>query len=238
MKLMVDLHIHSCLSPCAEMEMTPNNVVNMAWLKGLDAIAVADHNRALNLPACAQVAQARGLLLLPAIEVACREEVHMLCYFPTLAQAQAFDNWLYDKLPPLPNRPDFFGEQWVLDEEDQHMATEPRLLVQATQASLAQVAAQVQALEGVAVPAHINRGANSLLGVLGFFPPDVCFSAVEVDPRAKPPSQPLGGYTILHSSDAHRLAEIAEPGHALEVCERTVAGVLEAIRRKKGNCMA
>lgn len=238
MKLMVDLHIHSCLSPCAEMEMTPNNLVNMAWIKGLDVIAVADHNRALNLPACAQVAQERGLLLLPAIEVTCREEVHVLCYFSTLAQAQAFDSWLYDRVPTLQNQPDFFGEQCVLDAQDQLVAMEPRLLVQATQVSLAQVAAQAQALEGVVVPAHINRGANSLLGVLGFFPADVCFSTVEVDPRAKAPSQPLEAYNILRSSDAHRLEDIAEPGHALEVREHTMEGVLDAIRRKKADTTA
>ena len=87
MKLNVDLHMHSCLSPCADDDMTPNNLVNMAWLNGLDAIAVSDHNTARNLPAVREVARERGIALLPALEVTTREEVHVLCYFPTVEGA-------------------------------------------------------------------------------------------------------------------------------------------------------
>ena len=87
MKIATDLHIHSCLSPCGDMEMTPNNLVNMAFLKGLDAIALADHNTAKNLPAAKAVADARDLVLVPAIEAESREEVHVLCYFRTVEDA-------------------------------------------------------------------------------------------------------------------------------------------------------
>lgn len=210
--------------------MTPNNLVNMAWLKGLDAIAVADHNRALNLPACQQVALGRGLLLLPAIEVTCREEVHVLCYFPTVDAALAFDEWLYPQLLPLPNRPIFFGEQCVMDDEDHVIGMEERVLIQASKASIAEVAAQARALGGVPVPAHINRGANSLLGVLGIFPADVTFATVEVAKDAPPPSPPPK-QMVLYSSDAHRLGDIAEPGHPLAVGERSIASLLACIAR-------
>lgn len=230
MKLKVDLHIHSCLSPCAEMEMTPNNLVNMAWIKGLDAIAVADHNRAANLPACAEVALERGLLLIPALEVTSREEVHVLCYLPTLEAAQQFDEWLYPQLPPILNRAAFFGAQMVLDAQDEPIGEELRMLSQATGASLEEIAERVVELGGVAVPAHINRGANSLLSVLGFFPENVRFSAVEVAPSAPPPKVELGGRLVLRGSDAHRLEDIAEEGWLLEVGERTVAAVLDALR--------
>jgi hypothetical protein len=230
MTLRVDLHIHSCLSPCGDEEMTPNNLVNMAWLKGLDVIAVADHNRAANLPACARVAEARGMVLLPALEVACREEVHILCYFPTLEAAADFDAWLYPQIPPVNNRADFFGRQCVLDEEDRLVAIEPRLLVQASGASLDSVAARAAALGGVAVPAHIDRGANSLLHVLGFFPENVGFGAVEVVGDL-PSGVDLRGKLVLRGSDAHRLEDIAEPGFPLEAPERSAAGVLAALGR-------
>ena len=232
MVLRVDLHMHSCLSPCGSEEMTPNDLVNMAWLKGLDAIAVADHNSARNLPACAQVAAARGLVLVPALEVTCAEEVHLLCYFHDVAAALAMGDWLYQRLPDVRNRAAFFGEQQVMDAEDRVVAVEEKLLTQAVRATLAQVAAQAAALDGVAVPAHINRGANSLLGVLGMFPADVRFTAVEIDPRAPAPHARLlpPGLRILNASDAHALEAIAEPGFALEAEERSVAAILRALR--------
>ncbi len=230
MTLKVDLHIHSCLSPCGDSEMTPNNLVNMAWIKGLDAIAVVDHNSAQNLPACAAVAAERGILLVPAIEATAHEDVHVLCYLPTVEMALKMGEWLYARLPDVQNKPALFGEQSVMDAQDQPVATEPRLLIQATTATLAEISAQVIALGGVVVPAHINREASSLLGVLGFFPPDVAFTAVEVAASAPPPRANVDQYVRLHSSDAHQLEDILEPGHALQVAERSVAGILAALR--------
>ena len=230
MKLSADLHIHSCLSPCGNQEMTPNNLVNMAWLKGLDAIAVTDHNRAANLPACAAAAARRGVLLVPALEATSREEVHLLCYLPSLEAAIALDEWLYARLPPIPNRADYFGEQTVMDAEDGVAGEEPRLLLQASEASLEELSAYAAALGGVAVPAHINRGACSLLSVLGFMPESPRFFAVELARGAAAKPVDLDGRLVLYGSDAHRLADIAEPGWGLEVTERSVAGVLEALR--------
>ncbi len=230
MTLKVDLHIHSCLSPCGDSEMTPNNLVNMAWIKGLDAIAVADHNSALNLPACAAVAAERGVLLVPAIEATAHEDVHVLCYLPTVDAALAVGAWLYERLPDVKNKPALFGEQCVMDAKDARIAAEPRLLIQATTATLAEIAAHVAELGGVAVPAHINREASSMLGVLGFFPPDVAFSAVEIAASAPPPRVKLDQYVRLYSSDAHRLEDILEPGHPLDVAEHSVSGILAALR--------
>ena len=124
MKIAVDLHIHSCVSPCADMDMTPNNLVTMAYLKGLDAIAVSDHNTAKNLPACKAVADARGILLVPAIEVESREEVHVLCYFTSVEAAVAMGDYVYDFLPDIENVPAMFGEQTAMNDDDEPIYTE------------------------------------------------------------------------------------------------------------------
>ena len=118
MRLFCDLHIHSCLSPCGDELMTPNNIAGMAMLKGLDAIAVADHNSARNLPALSRTCAAMGVLLLPAMELTTAEEVHLLSYFPTVEAALDFSEELHGCLPPIQNRPDIFGPQQVLDEDD------------------------------------------------------------------------------------------------------------------------
>ena len=234
MTLRVDLHMHSCLSPCGDMEMTPNNIVNMAWIKGLDAIAVADHNRARHVRACAAVAQERDLLVLPALEVTTREEVHVLCYFPRVELAEAFDDWLYQTLPARQNRPAFFGEQALMDAQDVRIGEESRLLLQACGVSLAELAARAREMGGLAVPAHINRPADGLLGVLGLLPADVDFPTLEVDPRMEmPPGVPLADHLVLHASDAHTLEAIAEPGHLLEVPERSVQALFDTLQRGK-----
>lgn len=232
-KIAVDLHMHSCLSPCGDDAMTPNNIVNMAYLKGLDAIAVADHNTAANLPAAEAVAKARGVILLPALEVQSREEVHMLCYFPDVGRALQFSDEIYESLPPMPNHKALFGAQTVLDEDDEFVREEDRLLLQSLSLSLEALFEKTAALGGVCVPAHINRQSHSLLYVLGFIPPDIPFTAMEVSPFAPAPSIPLDKYHVTRSSDAHQLEDILERESFLRVKERSVEGILDALTRKK-----
>ena len=112
MNLFADLHIHSCLSPCGDNDMTPANILGMAVVKGLDAVAIADHNAARNLPAAQTVADAYGLLLVPAIEITTREEVHMLGYFPDVPTAVAFGAMLKEHLPKKKNKPSFSASNW------------------------------------------------------------------------------------------------------------------------------
>ena len=113
MKIHCDLHIHSCLSPCGDMLMTPNNIVGMAFIKQLDAIAVCDHNTAENLPAVKEAADMMGVVLLPGMELTTREEAHMLAYFPDVDSALAFSREVHAHLPPIQNRPEFFGHhEW------------------------------------------------------------------------------------------------------------------------------
>ena len=163
MRLYCDLHIHSCLSPCGDELMTPNNIAGMAMLKGLDAIAVADHNSARNLPALAKTCAAMGVMLLPAMEITTAEEAHLLSYFPTVEAAVDFSEEIHAFLPPIPNRPNLFGPQQVLNEDDEQVGTEELLLLSALSLSLDELVERINARGGAAVPAHINRGNNGLL---------------------------------------------------------------------------
>lgn len=233
LRLAADLHVHSCLSPCGDNGMTPNNLVNMAYIKGLDALAVCDHNSALNLRACKAVADARGLVFIPGIEVETREEVHMLCLFPKLDAAEDFGAWVYQYLPPLPNRPDLFGEQIVMDEDDRQVAVEPRLLIQSTELSIEDAADACRRAGGVPAPAHINRTSNSLLCSLGFIPPHLSFTCVEVYERLPVEGVDLEKYHVLYNSDAHYLEDISERRSFISAFDRTPEGVIKWLSAKR-----
>lgn len=221
MKCAVDLHLHSCLSPCADDDMTPNNIAGMAYVKQLDCIAVTDHNTALNLPAVQKVADAMGVVLLPGIEVTSREEVHVLTYFPTVDDAVDFGVMVYEHLPPLPNNKAIFGNQLILDEEDEVTGELDKLLIQATDLSIEEIARRCECAGGLCVAAHINRSSNSLLANLGFLPPRPVFAALEVYRAAPAPGVDTGTYKILYASDAHRLGDMSEREFFVELPERS-----------------
>lgn len=208
-----DLHIHSGLSPCADEDMTPNNIVGMACLKGLSLISITDHNSGRNLPAFASVAKEQGIAFMPGIELCTREEVHLLAYFRDLDQAMALSDWCAKRLPDIKNKSDFFGRQLVIDADDKVTGEEPRLLISALDASLEDCADEIRRLGGAPVPAHINRQSHGLLGVLGFLPPCHRFAALEVDRRSPMPAL-TSGLKVLFSSDAHSLGDILEAENA------------------------
>jgi hypothetical protein len=236
LKLAADLHIHSCLSPCADMDMTPNNLINMAYLKGLEVVAVCDHNSARNLPACKAAADARGLILLPGLEVETREEVHVLTLFVSLDAAMEYAGWVYAHLPDIPNTPALFGEQIAMNEDDEPIYTEPKLLIQSTTLSIDEVTTRCRAAGGVPVPAHINRTSNSLLNSLGFIPPELDFTALEVYAALPmPEGTDLGSYHILYNSDSHTLSGISEREHFISAHDRSPEGVLAYLRTQKQN---
>lgn len=208
--MLVDLHIHSCLSPCADDDMTPANICGMAHVKGLQAIAVTDHNTARNLPYVKEAADYYGLMLLPGMEITTREEVHLLGYFPTVEAAVAAGEYFSAHLPPMPNRPELFGHQWVMNTDDEVVAEETRMLIGATDLPLTACAAYIRAQGGVAVPAHINRGSNGLLVNLGMMPTEPAFPVVEVWRHLPVPEDAVRGRTTLYASDAHQLGSILE----------------------------
>ena len=233
MRIAVDLHMHSCLSPCGDESMTPYNIAAMASIKGLDVIAVADHNTCGNARAVSTACARFGVTLLPAMEVTSREEVHLLGYFETVEAALAFGEMLRGHRPNKKNKPQFFGRQLVMNSDDEIIGEEEALLIGATDLPLAEAAAQVTAFGGVPVPAHINRGANGLLINLGLMPPEPFYSTVEVWRLLPCDEGALRGRHVLHSSDAHYLGDIQEREHALRLREGTTSELLAWMRSVK-----
>jgi len=245
MKFSVDLHIHSCLSPCADNDMTPNNIVNMAVLKGLDIIAVTDHNSGENQGAILECAQRKGLLAVPGMELKTLEEVHIICLFQDLDSLMIFQDYIYKNLPPIDNRPEIFGRQLIMDSNDRETGECSKMLITACNISVDEAFAAVSGLGGAAYPAHIDREAYSVLVNLGDIPDSYKGSYLELswnwhrnkDKRLHGKSleaflESLAGkgYNFIKSSDAHQLGDILEAGNYLELEEKSIECLLEKLR--------
>lgn len=234
-KLAYDFHIHSCLSPCGDNDMTPNNIAGMAFLNGLQAIALADHNTCRNCVALKEAAKQYGLIVLYGMELTTMEEVHVLCLFPDEESAMKWDSFVYSHLLKIKNNPDIFGEQLILDGSDIQIGSEENLLINATDISFDDVFEPVQALGGIAIPAHIDKSANSLLGNLGFVPPNSTFTLAELKNPAKAEQVILDhpyfkNCSFISNSDAHYLTDINTATNFLEVEELTAHSVIEALK--------
>ena len=233
-KLSYDLHIHSCLSPCGDEDMTPANIVNMAKLLDLDVISVTDHNSCRNLPAVYSHAKKNNILLIFGMELCTMEEVHVLCYFRTLEDAFVFDRYVYDKLIKIQNKKSIFGRQEIYDDKDTRIGEESNLLINATDISFSDMDELMRSYRGIYVPAHVDKGSNSLLSNLGFVPPDASFQCVEINDKKKADelckAHPyLACCNIITNSDAHTLGSINEAVNFIEVMERSCEAVLEAL---------
>lgn len=233
MKLYYDFHIHSALSPCGDNDMTPNNLINMSIIKGLDAVALTDHNACENVRAAAAVAGDK-IIFIPGMEVETSEEVHIVTLFPTADAAEEMQRILVDSSPYIPNRPEIFGNQYIMDENDEICSEIDRMLVTASGLDIYTVVAAAKDLGGIAYPAHIDRESYSVLSNLGFIPPDLDISAVEITEksRAALEGEYSNRYNIITSSDAHYLWDISERNHYIEVSDASVRGILNAISNR------
>ena len=209
-----DLHIHSCLSPCGDDDMTPNNIVNMAMINGLDLIALTDHNSTRNCAAAMAVGREAGVLVVPGMELTTAEDIHVVCLFPSIETAESFDRYVYGCLPAIPNRAKIFGEQLLCDTEDNVVGKEERLLITATSIGLDTVPELVDSYGGVAFLAHIDRKSNGALAILGSLSEDLGFSLAEVSKLSRPAdyAERFSFLRFVGDSDAHQLTDIAEGG--------------------------
>lgn len=233
MRLTYDFHIHSALSPCGDNDMTPCNIVNMALLTGLQAIALTDHNACGNCGAVLEAARGTGLLALPGMELCTAEEAHVVCLFPTLEAALAFEEKVAPTRPPVKNKPEIFGEQLLFGAEDEILGQEAILLTTASGISVDHVAGLARSFGGTAFPAHIDRPSYSVTAALGDLPP-LGFAAAEItadgDVEALRRQYPeLEGKILLQDSDAHYLHQLPEPGPWLDVPEASAQAVIAAL---------
>ena len=233
--LYYDLHIHSCLSPCGDDDMTPANIAGMAAVKGLDVIALTDHNSCKNCPAILKHGEEYGITVIPGMELTTAEEVHVVCLFPALGDAMAFDGYVYEHLLPIKNREDIFGKQQIMDADDQVTGNVERLLISATDISFDQVFGLVEAYRGIAYPAHIDKSTTSLLSNLGFVPPDSSFTCAEISTfdhlhQIQKEHPYFLQCKMLSSSDAHYLEDIREPDYQIYARSRAAKDILEVLR--------
>lgn len=231
-----DLHVHSCLSPCGDNDMTPNNLVQMAQLCGCEILAITDHNTCRNAPAAMQAGQRNGLLVLPGMELCTSEEAHVVCLFETLEGALEFDRYVYSHMPHVPNRPEIFGEQRILNEDDQLIGVEENLLLVSSFISVDQVVALTAEYGGVAFPAHVNRDSYSVIASLGALPPEAGFTAAEITADCQVEefvaSHPeLEGMVLVRDSDSHYLETLAGEPFTLSLPEKSPKAVLDRLRK-------
>ncbi len=208
-----DLHIHTVLSPCGDLDMSPRTIVEQALSKDLRILGVTDHNSTLQAGVVAALGAAHGLLVLHGAEVTSQEEIHILTLFADANTAGIFQRFIDARLPDVANRTDLFGDQVVVDANDQITYVEERLLISALQATLHEIEAEVHRLNGIFIPAHIDKPVNSIISQLGFMPPGLPVEALEItgfigadEARQRfmiPPE-----IALIRNSDAHMPSDI------------------------------
>ena len=221
-KYYYDLHLHSCLSPCADNDMTPNNIAGMTALAGLNIVALTDHNTCKNCPAFYAAAKKQGIIPIAGMELTTAEDIHVICLFERLENALAFSDAVDGHRIRFPNRVDIFGEQLILDENDEPIGVEEDLLSNATDLMLEAVPPLVAQFDGICYPAHVDREANGILATLGSFPEYPVFTRAEFHDAEKIETYkkihpPLCNMMTIVSSDAHYLWDIRDAANWFEL---------------------
>lgn len=213
-KYFYDLHIHSCLSPCGDDEATPSSIAGIGKLNGLSIMALTDHNTTKNCPAFFEAAKAYGVIPVAGMELTTAEDIHLVCLFRSLSDADTFDKALDSYRIPVPNRPDIFGRQLIMNEDDEVIGEVENVLSFATSLSFDEAPMFVESFGGICYPAHIDRPSNSVIAVLGAFPPNSKFACAELHGRERVTDYAvmasLPENKIVFSSDAHQLLDIKE----------------------------
>lgn len=225
-----DLHIHSCLSPCADDDNTPNNIAGMASLCGLNIVALTDHNSSKNCPAFFEACRRYGIIPIAGMELTTAEDIHVVCLFEKLESAMEFDSFIYQHRTLIKNRVDIFGNQYILDGQDNIIGQEEYFLSNATDISIVDVPAYVQKYGGICYPAHIDRQANGIISVLGTFPDKPVFRLIEIN-RADKVNEYLEKYNlkdkkVIISSDAHYLTDIRDKQNYFEIDDEPYSSAL------------
>jgi 3',5'-nucleoside bisphosphate phosphatase len=238
---MLDTHIHTCLSPCAELDMHPAALVDAAIQAGLDSIAVCDHNSAENAAAVQRAGAAAGLTVIPGMEITSSEEVHIVGLLPDLEAAMALQSKVYRSLPGR-NDENSFGMQVIANEFAEVLGFNEHLLSGATTLNVNEVVAAIHDYDGLAVASHVDREGFGIIGQLGFIPPDLPLDAIEVSqrtslPKARSSFAPKGELSIICASDAHEPKDVARAATFALMQEATVAELRKAVAGKDGRAI-
>jgi PHP family Zn ribbon phosphoesterase len=237
-----DLHVHTCLSPCAGLEMYPSAIVRQALASGLDVIAVCDHNASENAGYVIGAAQGQGLTVLPGMEITSSEEAHLLALFDNLTDLLRLQERIYERLRGQ-NDEGRFGCQAIVNEQDEVEGFNPRLLLGATEWSLSELIGHVHAFGGLAIASHIDRESFSVISQLGFVDPTVPFDALEISRRTglaggRRAYPELAHYPFVTSSDAHRIEDIGKGCTEIFMAAPTVGELKLAFAGREGRRIA
>ncbi len=233
-----DLHVHTCLSPCGEESMSPRRIVAEARNRGLEIVAVTDHNSAGNVAAAMRAAEGTGVKVLPGLEVCSSEEVHVLGIFDTPEAALALQEEVYRGIASV-NDPEAFGLQVLANERDEVEGFEERLLISSTELSIGEVVERIHRLGGLAVASHVDREGFGIIGHLGFIPPELRLDALEISGVA---GEEAAGrlfreypmYEFIRSSDAHAPGVVGREWTRFLLEEPTCVELRKAFRREEG----
>lgn len=217
-----DLHIHSCLSPCGDDDMTVNNIAGMAKIKNLRAAAITDHNTCKNVRAFEEACRQYGVVSVPGTEITTAEEIHVLLYFYTAELAESFEAEFEKYRARVKNRKDIFGNQFLLDKDDNIIGEQEYLLPVASALSLDELYETAARYDAAVVPAHIDKTSNGIIGILGMMPQTPEFSCVEIKnpvftDKIKTANPVIKETPVIHNSDAHLLWDINEAENFLPV---------------------
>ena len=225
-----DLHMHSCLSPCADNECTPGNLIGMGVLNGLNIMALTDHNTSRNCPAFFAAAKRYGIVPVAGMELTTAEDIHVVFLFRELEAALEFDRLVASRKPQIPNRTDIFGDQLIVDENDETVGIEEFFLSNATDITIEETVELASVHGAVCYPAHIDREANGILAVLGMLPPEPDFACVEINRPEKVDEltqlHHLENKHIIVSSDAHYLWDVKEKREYFELDDQPYSSAL------------
>ncbi len=233
-----DLHIHTILSPCGSLEMSPVNILNTAISLGINIIGITDHNSTRQCQTIVELAKDRNITVICGAEINTREEIHCLALFGTHHEYAEFQQWLDDQLPDIKNNPALIGDQIWVDINEDIAGEEERLLISALEASLEESEKMVHRLNGLFIAAHADKSRNSIISQLGFIPDDILFDAIELSPHTTidqflKGNPGLNHYPFITSSDAHYLHQIGTAYTTFEMASPGFESLRMSLRSNK-----
>jgi PHP family Zn ribbon phosphoesterase len=231
-----DLHVHTCLSPCTELDMSPMRILTAAKKKEIDVIGICDHNSSENSLAVMNAAKKMNINVFPGMEVTSQEEVHVLALFDEIENALKLQEHVYENLPGK-NDEDAFGMQVIVNEKEEVLGLNNKLLIGATTIPLKKIIQTIHSLNGIAIASHIDRESFSIISQLGFIPDNLELDALEISPaitREEAKKRYSNDYPITYSSDAHYPDDIGKAFTSFLLKDATLAEIKKALKNKDG----
>lgn len=234
-----DLHVHTCLSPCADLTMSPKRIIRKARERKLDIVGITDHNSAENVAATVRAARGQKMKVLCGMEIGSAEEAHIIALFDTATAALELQSRVYEHLIPGENKDNVFGEQIIVNEFDEVEGYNKRLLIASTTMRLSNIVREIHAFGGIAAASHIDRESFSIIAQLGFIPPDLELDAVEISAHIQRDEAlrrfpDVARFPIITASDAHFLDDIGTATTNFLLEKPTIDEIRMALKNRDG----